>query len=71
MLLKARAKNKMYDILHHSVVYVCMSVTALGTGMLGYYGYRYFTHVKPNLKAEQLKKIKETDEQDLAKPITT
>lgn len=71
MLLKSRAKNKLYDILHQSVVYVCMSITVVGTGYVGYRGYKYFTEVKPTLKAQQLKKIKEGDGLDTAKTVAT
>lgn len=71
MLLKPRVKNKLYDFLHHGVVYVCMSVTVVGTGYLGYLGYKYITDVRPKLKAEQLKAIKQEENVDAAKSIST
>lgn len=73
MLFKAR-KNTIYDALHHAVVYVCMGATLAGSGVLCYMGYKYFTSVKPNLKIESLKKLKEageTDTVDTAKSIAT
>lgn len=69
--MKARARNKLYDFLHKSVVTVCMGVTVLGFGYLSYRGYKYFTEVKPKLKAEQLRRIKESEDEDTAKVITT
>lgn len=71
MLMKRQAKNKIYDILHHGAVYVCMGVTVLSTAYLGYYGYKYFTAVKPQLKQEHLKKIKEGDIADNTKTLAT
>lgn len=71
MLMKPRAKNKLYDILHQSVVTVCIGITVIGFGYLSYRGYKYFTEIKPILKAEQLRKIKESEDDDPAKVITT
>lgn len=71
MLLKRQAKNKIYDILHHGTVYVCMGVTILSTAYLGYYGYKYFTHIKPQRKIEELQKIKEGDIVDNTKSLAT
>lgn len=59
MLLKRQAKNKLYDLLHHGTVWCCMGITVLSTAYLGYYGYKYFTDVRPKQKLEQLKKIKD------------
>lgn len=71
MLIKPRSKNQLYDILHKSVVSVCMGITVIGFGYLSYRGYKYFTEVKPTLKAEQLRKIKESEDDDIAEVITT
>lgn len=72
MLLKPRNKNKLYDLLHHGSVYVCMGVTLAATGYLCFYGYKYFTEIKPNLKTMALKKIEAAPEtKDTAKTVTT
>lgn len=73
MLLKPRVKNKLYDVLHQSVVSICMGVTVIGFGYISYRGYKYFTEIKPNLKAEQLRRIKEgnNDDGDTAEVIVT
>lgn len=71
MLFKAR-KNTLYDALHHGVVYICMGATLAGSTLLCYMGYKYFTTVKPNLRIQHLKKIKEAGEPetvDAAKSI--
>lgn len=61
MLLKRQAKNKLYDILHHGTVYVCMGVTVLATAYLGWSGYRYFTVIRPQMKRDAIDKIKAAD----------
>lgn len=71
MLFKRPAKNKVYDILHHGAVYVCMGVTAAATVYLGYFGVKYFTEIKPNLKQEHLKKIAAQPDEDTAKTLTS
>lgn len=71
MLLKRQAKNKIYDILHHGSVYVCMGVTVLSTAYLGYYGYKYFTQIKPQRKVEQLQQIKNGDLTESTKNLAT
>lgn len=71
MLNKPRAKNQIYDILHKSVVSICMGITVIGFGYISYRGYKYFTEIKPNLKAEQLRRIKESQDDDTAEVITT
>lgn len=71
MLLKRQAKNKLYDILHHGTVYICMGVTVLSTAYLGYYGYKYFTDIRPKRKIEELKKIKGEDISDGTKTLAT
>lgn len=58
MLLKRQAKNKLYDILHYGTVYICMGATAISTAYLGWYGYKYFTVIRPQKKIELLDKIK-------------
>lgn len=59
MLMKQKVKNKLYDRLHHGTVYICMGVSVLGLGYLGYFGYKYYTEIKPELKLKQLKLIEE------------
>lgn len=71
MLLKRQAKNKLYDILHHGTVYICMGITVVSTGYLGYLGYKYITYVRPQRKIEQLKKIKEGDLVDETKTLAS
>lgn len=71
MLLKRQAKNKLYDILHHGTVYICMGVTVLSTAYLGWYGYHYFTHVRPLQKLEELKKIKDVELEDNTKALAS
>lgn len=71
MLFKPRARNQIYDVLHKGVVSICMGITVVGFGYISYRGYKYFTEIKPNLKAEQLRRIKESEDGDTAKVITT
>lgn len=71
MLLKRPAKNKIYDVLHHGTVYVCMGVSVLSMGYMGWFGYRYFTHIKPQRELEQLNKIKSGQIGDMTKTLAT
>lgn len=71
MLLKRQAKNKIYDILHHGTVYVCMGITLISTAYLGFCGYKYFTDVRPQRKIDELKKIKEGEITDNTKTLAT
>lgn len=71
MLFKRQAKNKLYDILHHGTVYICMGVTVLSTAYLGWYGYKYFTQIRPQRKIEELKKIKDGNLGDQTKTLAT
>lgn len=69
MLFKPQAKNKIYDILHYGAVYVCMGVSVVSAAGLVYFGYKYFTDVKPQLKLQELKRIKDgeiVDKEELA-----
>lgn len=71
MLFKRQAKNKIYDVMHHGTVYVCMGITLISTAYLGYYGYKYFTDIRPKRKVEQLQKIKDGDISTGTKTLTT
>lgn len=71
MLLKRQVKNRLYDVLHYGTVYMCMGVTVLSTAYLGFYGYKYYTDIKPNRKIEELQKIKEGDIVDTTKTIAS
>lgn len=71
MLIKSRVRNKLFDRLHHTAVTICIGVTLLTTIGIGYYGYVYFTQIKPQRKLEQLKIIQEgAHDKDTAKTIT-
>lgn len=71
MLLKRQAKNKLYDILHRGTVYICMGVTVISTAYLGWYGYNYFTVVRPQMKRDALEKIKAAEFGDGAATLKT
>lgn len=72
MLMKNRVRNKLYDRLHYGVVSICMGISVLGTIGLGYYGYVYFTQIKPQRKLEQLKLMNEgAHDRDVAKTLAT
>lgn len=71
MLLKRQAKNKLYDVLHHGSVYFCMGVTVLSTAYLGWYGYNYFTVIRPQMKRDAIEKIKAADLADAAQALKT
>lgn len=72
MLLKPRTRNKLFDRLHHGAVSLCIGVTILSTVGLCYYGYVYYTQVKPQRKKEQLKLLSEgAHDRDSAKTISS
>lgn len=71
MLLKRQAKNKLYDVMHHGAVYFCMGVTLLSTAYLGWSGYKYFTNVRPQMKRDELERIKAADLGDGAQTLET
>lgn len=72
MLLKSRTRNKIFDRLHYGAVTLCIGVTVLSTVGVGYFGYVYFTQVKPQRKLEQLKMIQEgAHNNDAAKTIVS
>lgn len=71
MLMKSRTRNKLFDRLHQTAVTACIGVTILASIGIGYYGYVYFTQIKPQRKLEQLKIIQEgAHDRDAAKTIT-
>lgn len=71
MLLKRQAKNKLYDAMHRGTVYFCMGVTVLSTAYLGWYGYHYFSVIRPQMKRDALEKIKAADLADAAQALKT
>lgn len=72
MLMKPRVRNKLFDFLHQSTVTVCIGVTVLSSLGLCYYGYAYYTQIKPQRKLEQLKLLKEgAHDTDAAKTISS
>lgn len=53
--MKKYPKAAILDKLHRGAVWSCIAVTLGGTALLGYRFYRYFTVVKPDRDALELK----------------
>lgn len=71
MLMKARTRNKLFDRLHFGAVTTCMGITVLSMIGLGYYGYVYYSFIKPQQKLERLKIINEgANDRDAAPTVT-
>lgn len=64
MLFKRQAKNQIYDALHRGAVKVCMGLTVVSAVGVVYFGYKYYTDVRPQLKKQELKRIKDGEIMD-------
>lgn len=68
MLLKPRTRNKLFDRLHFTGVSILMGITVFASANLIYFGYTYYTKLKPQRKLEELKLINEGKlDEDVAK----
>jgi hypothetical protein len=56
-IMKRAGKNLMLDRMHRGVVYTCLGLTAYGSYLLGLRVYRYFSVIRPQRQAEELKMI--------------
>lgn len=55
VIMKKYPKTAFIDKLHRGAVWTCIAVTLGGTALLGYRFYRYFSVVKPEKEALELR----------------
>ncbi|GLH11969.1 Uncharacterized protein GBIM_16664 [Gryllus bimaculatus] len=68
-MFKRRAtRNLLFDRLHKGVVISCLALTLYGSFMIGDKMYRYFTVLRPQLKAKQEEEQKKLLSEGKASP---
>lgn len=64
MAFNVQRKLRVYDVMHRGSVYTCVGITVLGHIYLGYRAVKYYWLDRPELRKDELLRIKSIPDKD-------